>query len=47
MNLTNKIASIDYDADRVKIANLAKVIRATDYVPGAVKVRVPIAQMRS
>jgi Cu+-exporting ATPase len=45
VNLANKIAAIDYDPDRVKIADLAKVIRTTGYVPGAAKIRVPIAQM--
>lgn len=45
VNLASKIAAIDYDANRVKIADLAKVIRTAGYVPGAAKIRLPIAQM--
>jgi len=45
VNLVNQIAAIDYDADRVKIVDLAKAIRFAGYVPGAAKIRVSVAQM--
>jgi Cu+-exporting ATPase len=45
VNLANESAAIDYDSDRVKIADLAKVIRTAGFIPGAAKIRVPIANM--
>lgn len=45
VNLANQIAAIDYDADRVNIADLARAIRVAGYVAGAAKIRVSVAQM--
>ncbi|AZG78856.1 heavy metal translocating P-type ATPase [Methylocystis rosea] len=45
VNLASKIAAIDYDANRVNIADLARAIRGAGYVPGAAKIRVFVAQM--
>lgn len=45
VNLATKVAVIDYDADRVKVSDLAKVLRKAGYVPGAAIIRLPIAHM--
>ncbi|MGJ0503784.1 MAG: copper ion binding protein, partial [Methylocystis sp.] len=45
VNLANQIAAIDYNANRVDIADLARAIRVTGYVVGAAKIRVFVAHM--
>jgi len=45
VNLANKIAAIDYDPNRVTIADFVSVIRTAGYVPGAAKIRLLVSQM--
>ncbi len=45
VNLANRLAAVDYDENRMKVADLATAIRASGYTPGAAKLRLPIANM--
>ena len=45
VNLANKIAAIDYDPSKVRVADFVNVIRTAGYVPGAAKIRLLVSQM--
>jgi Cu+-exporting ATPase len=45
VNLPNATASVDYDPERAKVADLLKSIRSSGYTPGTAKLRIPIKSM--
>jgi Cu+-exporting ATPase len=45
VNLANKLASIDYDKEKVSINKLSHAIRQAGYSAGAAKTRIPIKRM--
>src|SRR5262245_64048809 len=45
VNPSTKIASIDYDPARTKIADMLQTIRSRGYTPGTATVRIPLKNM--
>ncbi len=45
VNLSNRLAAVEYDPDQVKVIDIAKVIRSAGYAPGAASTRIPIKSM--